>query len=129
MRADEIRHTRRKAVRAMKSSQARVGGFYVNESKGLVREITQETPNGNLCWRSYDLRTGSPTGDSLACSPGRIVQWADREATAEETAGMRRSDADFSSDERIDKIVDFVIKNIPDDRLFAEVQRRGYRVI
>ena len=42
---------------------------------------------------------------------------------------MRRSDADFSSDERIDKIVDFVIKNIPDDRLFAEVQRRGYRVI
>ena len=46
MRADEIRHTRRKAVRAMKSFQARVGGFYVNESKGLVREITQQTPNG-----------------------------------------------------------------------------------
>jgi hypothetical protein len=38
---------------------------------------------------------------------------------------MRRSDADLSHDERIDKIVDFVIKNIPDDRLFAEVQRRG----
>jgi hypothetical protein len=121
--------TRHKAVRAMKSFQPRVGGFYVNESKGLVREITHETPDGNVCWRSYDLRTGSPTGDSLACSPGRIVQWADREATAAETAGMRRLDADLSRDERIDKIVDFVIKNIPDDQLIAEVQRRGYRVI
>jgi hypothetical protein len=79
------------AERAMGKFQVEVGGFYVNESKGLVHEIMREDGDGYVYRRSYDLRTGSPTGDSLMCSPGRIAQWADREATADEVVMVQRA--------------------------------------
>jgi hypothetical protein len=113
----------------MKSFQVRVGGFYVNERKGLVREITHEARDGNVHWRSYNLQTGSPTGDSLMCSPAWVLKWADREATPEETARLKRSDAGPSGEAQLHRLIEFVIKNIPDDQLFAEVRRRGHRVI
>jgi hypothetical protein len=113
----------------MKSFQVRVGGFYVNESKGLVREITHEEGDGNVHWRSYDLRSGRPTGDSLMCAPLWIVQWADREGTPEETARMERLDAELMQRARLIEVIEIVLKNLPDDQLFAEVKRRGYRVI
>jgi hypothetical protein len=113
----------------MKRFQVRVGGFYVNESKGLVREVTHEDGNGYVHWRSYDLRSGRPTGDFLLCSPARILQWADREAAPEEEARLERWDAESTERARIMQLVEFVLKNLPDDQLFAEVQRRGHRVI
>jgi len=113
----------------MKNFQVRVSGFYVNESKDLVREITHQDGNGNVHWRSYFLRSGRPTGDSLMCSPERIVQWADREATQEEAGRMERLDAELTQRARAIELMKVVLMNIPDDQLFAEVQRRGHRVI
>jgi hypothetical protein len=113
----------------MKSFEVRVGGFYVNESKGLVREITHEQGDGNVHWRSYDLPSGRPTGDSLMCSPARIVQWADREATPVEAARMERLDAALRERARLTDLIEVVLKNLPDDQLFAEVERRGRRVL
>jgi hypothetical protein len=114
---------------SMKDFIVRVGGFYVNESKHLVREITHEDEDGNVHWRSYELETGTATGDSLACSPSRIVQWAAREATPEETARMNRSDAVIKQNARTIAFAEFILKNIPDEQLFAEVHRRGRRVL
>jgi len=105
------------------------GGFYVNESKDLVREITHENWDGNVHWRSYELRSGRPMGDSLICASGRIIQWADREATPEEAARMERLDAEFKEHARAIELMEVLLKNVPDDQLFAEVRRRGHRVI
>jgi hypothetical protein len=106
-----------------------VGGFYVNESKGLVHEITQQAADGRVYWRSYELRTGKAMGDSLVCSPERIIQWADREATPEEEARMDRGDAWTKQIERTMAWVDRVLKEVPDEHLFEEVRRRGRQVI
>jgi len=112
----------------MKNFQVRVGRFYVNERKYLVREITDEQGDGNVHWRSYELQSGRPTGDSLLCSPGRILQWADREATPEEAARMERLDAELAQRARVMGLMDVVLKNLTDEQLFAEVRRRGHRV-
>jgi hypothetical protein len=113
----------------MKSFQVRVGGFYVNESKYMVRELTHEDEAGNVHWRSYYLPTGEPTGDSLMCSPGRILQWADREASPEEVSRMQQLDAGLKERARVIEWAELVLKNLPDEQLLAEVRRRGHRVI
>lgn len=111
----------------LKADQIKVGGFYASEKKGLVREITDEK-NGDVYWRSYDLRTGEATGDSLVCSKYHLTQWAEREATPEEVAKMKRGDADTKDMARVMKMVDLVLKNITDEQLLAEVRRRGLNV-
>lgn len=113
----------------MGNFQVEVGGFYVNESKGLVRQITQQAPDGRVYWRSYDLQTGKATGDSLVCEPGRIRQWADRKATPEEAARMDRGDAWTKEIARTMEWVNVVLTSVPDEQLFEEVRRRGHRVI
>ncbi len=113
----------------MKGSKVRVGGFYVNESKHLVREITHEDENGNVHWRSYELDDGRATGDFLMCSPYQILRWADREATPEEVARMERSDALLKEAARLMDWAEGVLRNVPDEQLFAEVRRRGRRVV
>jgi hypothetical protein len=118
-----------KTERAMGNFMVRVGGFYVNESKGLVREITREDDSGRVHWRSYDLRTGSPTGDSLMCSAGRIAQWADREATVDEVARMGRRSAETAEWARAMELAEIVLKTVSDEWLFDEVRRRGHQVI
>jgi hypothetical protein len=57
----------------LKAEQVKVAGFYVSENKGLVREIWKEE-NGDVYWRSYNLRTGAATGDSLVCSIHHLTQ-------------------------------------------------------
>jgi hypothetical protein len=112
----------------MGNFQVRVGGFYVNESKGLVREITHERENGDgkVHWRSYYLDDGRPTGDSLLCEPYRILQWADREATPEEVARMDQRAATLRGLAKGMELVALVLPNVPSDSLLAEIQRRGF---
>jgi hypothetical protein len=109
--------------------RVRVGGFFVNEDKGLVREITAETSDDNVHWRSYFLADGCATGDSLMCTKHRIVQWADREATAEEAAKMQRRDAQAAEDARAMWLVNIGLVNASDEQLLAEIRRRGYDVV
>ncbi len=113
----------------MKKFEVRVGGFYVNQRKDLVREITNNDWAGKVHWRSYYLRTGEATGDFLMCSPEHILKWADREASLEEVSRLKRLDAAAKESARAIEWAEIVLKNMPDDRLFAEVRRRGHRVI
>jgi hypothetical protein len=108
--------------------RVRMGHFFVNEKKGLVREITAETDDGNVRWRSYWL-DGRPTGDSLMCSIGHIPIWADREATPEEVARMQRHEAVAMENARTLKWFYRLLENTPDEILLAEIRRRGYEVV
>jgi hypothetical protein len=113
----------------MKNFEVRQGGFYVSEKKGLVREVTLIDGEGFAHWRSYVLRDRTPTGDSLKCATGRIAQWADREATPNEVAEMKRQDPEAKERMKFMGFIDGLLELLPDERLFAEVQRRGRRVI
>ncbi len=107
----------------------RTGRFFVNDKKRLVREITAETPDGNVGWRSYQLSDGRPTGDSLMCSKAHILRWANREATAEEVARMRRDDAAARETERLEEFAARILAEIPTAVLLAELRRRGFGVV
>jgi hypothetical protein len=113
----------------MKKFQVQVGGFYVNESKRLVREITQDARNSYVHWKSYQLSDGEPTGDSLMCSTDHIIRWANREATPEEAAKMKRHKVDMREYMRVMQLAVTVLHEVPDEQLFAEVRRRGRTVI
>jgi hypothetical protein len=87
------------------ASQIKVGGFYVSESKGLVREVWDEK-DGEVYWRAYVLRTGEPVGRGLMCSKHHLTRWADREAAPDEVARMRRDRADVKDAARMMEFVD-----------------------
>jgi hypothetical protein len=105
-----------------------VGSFWVNEKKHLVREITGQTWDGNLQWRSYFLDDGRPTGDSLVCSIDQIFRWSDREATAEESARMQRESGKALEVARVKRLIDIALSSASDEQLLTEIRRRGYRV-
>jgi hypothetical protein len=111
----------------LNATQIKVGGFYVSEKKGLVREVWKEE-NGDVHWRSYEFGSGEATGDNLVCSKNTLVQWADREATLEELARMKRTHADIKDMARTMELVEMMLHNISDERLLAEVRRRGLTV-
>jgi hypothetical protein len=113
---------------AMKAFEVKVGGFYVSQRRGLVREVTKEHEDGRVLWRSYDLRDGTATGDSFLCSSGQIHHWADREATAEEVARMGRQGANAIAWAQGAALAAEVLKRIPDELLIGEVQRSGLKV-
>lgn len=69
-------------------SVVRQGGFYVNDKKGLVREVWLVSETGRVHWRGFRLESGAPTNDFCACSPERIAKWASREATSKEIIRM-----------------------------------------
>jgi hypothetical protein len=110
----------------MSVDQVKAGGFYVSDKMSLVREITSETGDGDVYWQSYDLRTGHATGDSLKCSKYRISQWANREATPDEVARLRRGEVPDKYLALAVGMVDVAIKTVTDEQLMAELIRRGY---
>ncbi len=116
-------------VTKMTIDSVRTGHFFVNEEKGLVREITFEKPDGNVLWRSYYAADGRPTGDSFLCSIARILQWADREATPAEVARMQRDDGRAEEMARTIELVNQILANAPDELLLAEIRRRGYDIV
>jgi len=109
--------------------RVRIGSFWVNQKKHLVREITAQTWDGNVQWRSYWLDDGRPTGDSLKCSIAQIIHWSDREATAEESARMQRQSGRAMEDARAQRLIDIALSNASDEQLLAEIRLRGYRVV
>ncbi len=113
----------------MTIDSVRPGNFFVNEKKHLVREIFDDRGDGNVLWRSYFLDDGRPTGDSLMCSKGHILQWANREATAAEAARMQRIDALVLENARTMKLVNGILATTPDEFLLDEIRRRGYDVV
>jgi hypothetical protein len=112
----------------MSVDHIRVGGFYVSDKKGLVREITSETGDGDVYWRSYDLRDGSSTGDSLKCSKYRISVWANREATQDEVARLQLGEVPDKYLAWAVGVVDVALRTASDEQLLAEVICRGYNV-
>jgi len=63
------------------------------------------------------------------CSKGRILQWADREATAAEVARMQGYNAGPLELARIMTFVNNILANAPDEVLLAEIRRRGYDIV
>jgi len=112
----------------IKHEQVRVSGFYVNETKGLVRELVSSMENGDVCWLSYSLRSGEPRGDSGVCSKYNITQWATREATAEEVAILQCDKAHSDNSAQEVELARNFLKAIPDAMLLAELNRRGLSI-
>ena len=108
--------------------RVRTGNFFVNDKKHLVREITGERLDGNVYWRSYDLDDGRATGDSLICSVGHILRWANREATPEEVARMQRDDAREKEIAHIKAFAARILAGVPTEMLVDELRERGYDV-
>ena len=110
----------------MKIEQIRVGGFYVNEKKGLIREIVSEEGDEHIFWRSYHLDDGEPVAHRRSCcSKQAILRWADREADAIEIARLQREEAHAQEQEEGRELINEVLKQIPDKMFQAEVRRRG----
>jgi hypothetical protein len=110
----------------MKVDQIKVGGFYVNQKKGLIREIVSEESDDKIYWRSYSLDDGEPVNHLRAlCSKQAIMQWADREADTVEIASLQREAAQAQERDEGMALIDHVLKQIPDKMLLAEVRRRG----
>jgi len=108
----------------MKTQNITIGSCYVSERKNLLREVVGETRIGGIHWRSYYLGSGTPTGDSAACSQTQMLKWADREATPEEVAKLDRTitarEQDFLSN-----VLSTALACASDEQLLAEVRRRG----
>lgn len=102
----------------------REGGFYVNETKGYVREAARITNDGIVRWRAYFFPSGESAW-SAACSLGYFMRWAEREASAEEIGRMRRSEAEFAEIEAEADLTFRFLKALPDALLLEEVRRRG----
>jgi hypothetical protein len=109
----------------MSIDRVTIGSFWVNEDKRLVREITSETWDGNVHWRSYSLEDGRPTGDRLMCSKDHILRWSDREATADESAWMQQRSGAALEDAREKRLIEMALANASDEQLLAEIRRRG----
>jgi hypothetical protein len=110
-------------IKGLPPGEIKPGKFYANEY--LIREIIEENEKGNVYWRSYILSDGSPTGDNGLCSQQSIRKWADREATPEEIARLRRLEAQAREFEVDRELVHLILRKIPDELLIAEVNRRG----
>jgi hypothetical protein len=112
-------------TRGTRVDRVTVGSFWVNEGKHLVREITGQSWNGNVHWRSYWLDDGRPTGDSLACSVAQIIHWSDREATAEESARMQRMNGMAMQAARENRLIAIALSEASDEQILDEVRSRG----
>jgi hypothetical protein len=108
--------------------RVRIGSFWVNEKKSLVREITGQSWDGNVHWRSYWLDDGRPTGDSLMCSVSHLLHWSAREATAEEAARMQRQRGLALAEVQENRLIDIALSSASDEQLLDEVRRRGLHV-
>lgn len=104
--------------------QIRIGGFYVNEQKGQVREVYREK-DGDVFWRSYNLSDGRPVGNWYVCSKDHMTRWANREANAEEVARMQRSEADQLMQAEEQRLTEKILRSLSDADILKEARRRG----
>ena len=77
----------------MKAGEIQTGRFYVNESRGLVREITMVHDDGQVEYFSYQLEDGVCDGVLGVCHKSTLARWASREARAADVSKLQTSDA------------------------------------
>ena len=77
----------------MKPREIQSGCYYINESKGLVREIVAVRDDGYVQYFSYWLSDGVSDGILGVCQDRTLAKWASREATTQEVARLKRSEA------------------------------------
>jgi len=77
----------------MKAKEIQTGCFYVNKSEILVREIVTVRDDRHVEYLSYWLCDGTRDGLLGICQTQTLANWASREATADEVARLKRSDA------------------------------------
>jgi hypothetical protein len=68
------------------------GKCYVNEERQRTREVLK-VDHQTIHFCTYDLETGKLHGSpGRQCTRDEIIRWADREATAVETASLHREE-------------------------------------
>jgi|GEM_PF-5607504 len=64
-----------------------VGKCYINEKKGMAREVVEEVDRHKVKFNTFDLATGQLVPKPFQiCFKSQIANWADREATSDEIA-------------------------------------------
>ena len=97
----------------MKATELHTSGFYINESKGLVREITAIGDDGQVEYLSYWLSDGAPDGIQGFCRKQTLAKWATREATPEEIAGLRCLEARQRIDDQQQQVLAQLTQAMP----------------
>lgn len=73
--------------------EVRIGKCYVKDNTRTVREVIAQLYHRKVVYNAYDLRTGKlfRTPHQI-CSVKQLIRWADREATLEESAKLKRDE-------------------------------------
>ena len=77
----------------MKTREIETCRFYVNDSRGLVREVTAVQDDGQVEYFSYWLEDGVCDGVLGVCHRRTLAAWASREATEDEVGKLKTADA------------------------------------
>ena len=114
----------------MKAREIKTAGFYVNEPRGLVREIMNVRDDGYVEYYSYWLADGVWDGILGVCQKQTLAQWATREATGDEVARLKRSEAKQRRDDRERELLTQVADAMPTrtDDPFASYFPDGFTV-
>jgi len=74
--------------------EVRIGKCYVKDNKRIVREVIAERYHRKVVYNAYNMQTGRLLrAPHQICSVKQLIRWADREATAEESANLIRDEA------------------------------------
>lgn len=93
-----------------------------------MREIITEN-YVDVTYRTYALDDGEPLQSSLSkCSKRWITKWAERKASAEEIARMKRQQAVIQEENHVLALTLEILRLAPDELLLAEVRHRGYSI-
>lgn len=65
------------------------GKCYINEKKGIAREVVEEIDRHKVKFNAFNLATGQLVPKPFQiCFKSQMVYWADREATPDEIAAI-----------------------------------------
>lgn len=115
----------------MKPSDIQNGHFYVNDPKGLVREIVDVRDDGYVEYFSYWLEDGVSDGVLAVCQKHSLARWATREARADEVAQLKCSDARQQRDARNQELLAHLSATMPnqiDDDPFTSHFPDGFTI-
>ena len=108
------------------TEDVQIGEFFVKQY--LVREIITEDYM-DVNYRTYALDDGKPLQSTLSkCSKRWITKWAERKATPEEIARMKRKQAVTQEKDHVLALTLEILRLAPDELLLAEVRNRGYSI-
>jgi hypothetical protein len=77
----------------MRKEEIVVGKSYVNEGTRIVREVVEEVDDRRVKFNAFDLASGKLIpAQPQVCHRSQLARWADRQASAEETARIHPFD-------------------------------------